>query len=194
MTNSLASLNRIIIISMAIFFIAIIITSMAQRFIKPGLTVQNTEFIEQSNAQPDQMAAVGMLMEDVSKNPEDQKKILQLVEALLSLGQWQTAENFAQKALALDSPGKQNPKALYLLALAHHNKGEHEQAADLLERLLEQKEDPSARYSLGILYIYYLKKPDEGIKHLKKGVENIAEPGSLKTAMQEEIAKNEQKK
>lgn len=129
-------------------------------------------------------------MQEVAANPKDREKTISLVEALMAAGQWQGAENFAQKALALDDSSSDG-RPMYLLAIIHHNKGEHAQAAELLEKTLEKGENPSARYSLGILYLHFLKRPEQGIAELRKGLAIPNLPESLRAAMQEELDKVE---
>lgn len=169
-------------------FLAILGASLYQRFQNPDLTVTApAQFSGQS--MPEASDGIGALMRQAAQEPHNQALLLKIVENLLAIGEWAGAENFAQKALALDDPQKPNPRGLYLLALTHHNKGEHEQAAELLEKLLQNHDDPSARYSLAILNIHYLHKPEAGAEQLEKGLALPNLPVALKTAMQEELDK-----
>ena len=48
---------------------------------------------------------------------------------------------------------------------------------------------PSVRYSLGILYAYYLEQPDKGLEQLQKALDNPNTPADLKKAVAEEVTK-----
>lgn len=186
----------VLMVTLGVAFATMLVASIFQRFAHPDLTItrftnmERSEQKEQATAQEtESMGAIGKLMREVAQNPQNGEALLQLVESLMAIGQWQSAENFAQKALAPGSPVAQNPKAMYLLALVHHNKGEHEQAAELLEKLLAKNDNPSARYSLGILYIHYLHNPQKGAEQLRKGLESTDASPSLKNAMADELVK-----
>lgn len=186
--------RKTVILLLGAALMAILLASLLQRFAHPDLTI-NGVVMERAPDKGEltndtrQMDAIGELMRAVAQNPKDGSTLLRLVEALMAVGQWQSAENFAHKALELDSAENQNPRALYLLALIHHNMGRQEQAAELLEKLLEKSENPSARYSLGILYLHYLNNPAKGIEQLQKGLAVPDAPQSLKTAIAEELRK-----
>lgn len=180
--------SRIALIFIGCSLIAILLASLFQRFSHPSLTV-NKFSAAQSAPAPTGMEEIGQLMQVVAKNPGDSISTLRLVEALMAAGQWQGAENFAQKALAMDLPAGQAQRAMYLLAVIHHNQGNHSQAAELLEKLLEKAELPSARYSLGILYLHFLNKPEAGREQLRKGLQIKGISPGLEAAMREELEK-----
>lgn len=184
--------SRFLIIVMALCFLVMLCSSLYQRFKNPDLTVgsiPNFANSPQADTEGSSMGAIGSLMKQVAQNPSDQDALLKLVETLMSQGQWETAENFAQKAISLSEKGQPNPRALYLLAIIHHNMGRHEQAAELLEKFLEKDENPSARYSLGILYTHYLNRQAEGMEQFRKGIANDMASPSLKASMREELEK-----
>lgn len=189
-------MSRFFIILLGLCFLAMLATSLWQRFAHPSLTINLLAGAQQQQRAPEtpvagNMEIIGRLMQEVAANPKDRDKTINLVEALMAAGQWQVAENFAQKALALDDPSSSDGRPMYLLAIIHHNKGEHAQAAELLEKTLEKGENPSARYSLGILYLHFLKRPEQGIAELRKGLAIPNLPESLRAAMQEELDKAE---
>ena len=183
--------GRFFIILMAGCLLTMLGSSLVQRFLHPSLTIHILDrqpgHVQQENAVPQNMELIGKLMQEVAANPQDGNKTISLVEALMQAGQWQVAENFAQKALGL--AGSNDSRPLYLLAIIHHNKGEHAQAAELLEKTLEKGENASARYSLGILYLHFLNKPEQGIAELRKGLAISGLPESLRNAIQEELDK-----
>lgn len=183
--------GRFLIIVMGAALCLMLAVSLYKRFTQPGLTVNrfDAQAEQQQPARMDDMEIVGKLMQQVAKNPGDKEAVLSLVESLMAMGQWQSAENFAHKALSLESADNPDPRPLYLLALIHHNQGQHAQAAELLEKLLEKSETAPARYSLGILYLHYLNNPKAGIGHLRKGLADEKASAGLKTAMREELEK-----
>lgn len=188
MTSKLDHRQLIVVIFVALCLLAMLGASLWHRFSNPGLTVSRFAQGKSEEAAPADrnMVAIGQLMEVVARNPHDIQALLRLTESLMAAGQWEGAENFAQKALA--EPGE-NPKAMYLLAVIHHNQGRHKDAAELLEKLLEKEDNPSARYSLGILYIHFLNMPEAGRKQLTLGLSSDGASPSLVQAMQEELGK-----
>lgn len=188
MIHKLDPRHLVVILFLALCLIAMLGASLWHRVTNPSLTVSHFATHGQPDATPadGNMAAIGQLMEKVSRNPHDIQALLRLTESLMAAGQWQGAENFAQKALA--EPGE-NSKAMYLLAVIHHNQGKNKEAAELLEKLLEKEDNPSARYSLGILYIHFLNLPELGRDQLLKGLSSDSASPSLVQAMQEELGK-----
>lgn len=185
--------GRAIVLAMAFLLAVMLCASLWQRFTKPGLVIHRfgTTGAETAMRPDAEMDALGNLMRAVAKNPQDLEAAIKLVEKLMAMGQWDVAENFARKALAITPANPRETRHLYLLALIHHNRKEDEQAAELLEKVLEKDENPSARYSLGILYIHYLGKPEKGIAELRAGIESGRASASLKAAMIEELEKTE---
>lgn len=178
----------LVIVFLAICLIAMLGASLWHRITDPALTISH--FRQADQKMPEgangNMVAIGQLMETVSRNPHDIQALLRLTESLMAAGQWQGAQNFAQKALA--EPGE-NSRAMYLLAVIHHNQGRHKEAAELLEKLLEKEDNPSARYSLAILYIHFLNMPEEGRNQLLKGLASEGTSPNLIQVMQEEVGK-----
>lgn len=183
--------GRTLALAMTLCFVLMLGASLYKRFTQPELVLNRFASVQAAEAAPDmgEMDAIGRLMQEVAAHPKDKEAVLRLVESLMSMGQWESAENFAQKALALEGPDSADPRPLYLLALIHHNQGRHAQAAELLENLLEKSETAPARYSLGILYLHYLNKPQRGIEHLQKGLAAKNLSKSLEAAMREELGK-----
>jgi len=130
-------------------------------------------------------AAIGDLMRQVAENPRDSKAMIHLVEHLVTVQNWEAAETFAQRAITLDV---NNPRPLYLLGVVQHNQGRHKEAAATLEKVLTLKDDAAVRYSLGVLYLYYLDEPERGIAQLSAGLHS-PEAGDLKAAIRAELEK-----
>lgn len=189
MTQAINGRGRFFAIAMAIFLTAMLCASLWQRFTKPGLVIHRFAQQRAESAPAGDMDIVGSLMRTVAKNPQNLQATLKLVETLMAMGQWDVAENFARKALALGADNPLETRPLYLLALIHHNRKEHAQAAELLEKVLEKDENPSARYSLGILYIHYLDNPEKGARELRAGIASGKASPALKAAMEDELAK-----
>lgn len=175
---------------MALIFASFLFSSLWQRFMHPDLVIHRmADHNHPENSMPDNMEFIGRLMQMVSKNPQDLEATLKLSESLMAMGQWQSAENFAQKAMSLASGNPDETRPLYLLSLIHHNAGKNEQAAELLEKILEKEDNPAARYNLGILYIHYLKQPQKGQEQFRKALAHKGLAASLKAAITEELDK-----
>lgn len=176
---------------MGVAFACMLAVSVWHRFTRPALVVNVAGGSRAAGmaATPAEMDAVGPLMREVAKNPRDSRALARLIESLMALGQWQSAENFAEKAVALEGGDNEDYRASYLLAIIHHNQGRHEQAAEILEKILAKKENPSARYSLGILYNHFLGQPLKGREQLNRGLESGLGSESLRRAMRDELAK-----
>lgn len=180
--------NLFVIVFLGLGLATILLVSLWWRFSNPSLTIHR--FADSGVTMPpvmdSKMDGIGRLMAQAAQNPHDVPILLKLAESLMAIGQWESAENFVQKALT--EPGE-NSRATYLLAVIHHNRGHHAEAAELLEKLLARQENPSARYSLGILYIHYLNQPEKGRVQLERGLAAEGVPESLVQAMQEELGK-----
>lgn len=55
-----------------------------------------------------------------------------------------------------------------MLGIIQHSQNRNAEAAASLEKVVAAREDPSVRYSLGILYAYYLEQPDKGLEQLQR--------------------------
>jgi tetratricopeptide (TPR) repeat protein len=117
------------------------------------------------------MQEIGELMQKLRQDPGDVATLIQLAERFVQEKNWPPAENFARKAVVA-APG--NPQPLYLLGVILHNQGNHAEAAACLERVVSLRDEPSVRYSLGVLYARYLQDPARGGQHLRAA---LAQPG-----------------
>lgn len=131
------------------------------------------------------------LMKKLQENPSDHEALIGLAEHFTHLQEWSKAETFALRALiALPA----DTQTLYLLGIIQHNQKRHDEAAATLEKVAAAKDDPSVRYSLGMLYAYYLNQPDKGLAQLRHALAMPAVTPELKTALTEEIQKIEEHK
>ncbi|MBQ9407455.1 MAG: hypothetical protein IJU37_12055 [Desulfovibrio sp.] len=141
-----------------------------------------------SAAKPDKL---GALMRQVAMEPQNMDVLLELVEQLASVQSWEAAETFAQRAVAQDAG---NVKAQYLLGVILHNQGRHREAADALERVLTLRDEASARYSLGVLFTYFLNDAPRGRMHWEAGLQDNDASEELKQAIRAELDKLAAKK
>ena len=132
---------------------------------------------------------IAALMQQLQANPNHAQTLLSLAEHFLRLNDWTSAERFARRALSAIPDDIQSH---YLLSRALHGMGRNEEAAASLERALQLKEAPALRYSLGILYAYYLNNKQKALSHVRQGLASPALSARLKADLQEELAKLEQ--
>lgn len=179
--------HRLLMLALLACLLVMLGTTVWQRIRQPELVQQVAH--TPARASQEEVSAVGRLMEQVSRNPSDMDSLLSLVNALVKMENWDAAENFARRATELD--GK-DPRPLHLLGVIQHNTGRHADAARTLEAVIALRDEASVRYSLGILYIYYLNDKERGLAQLRAG---LALPGisdSLKKHIQSELNKAEQ--
>lgn len=176
---------RVLILLLALGLVAMLAVSLIDRFKNPHLTVQLSHAPAGmgSAAQPDR---IGTLMQQAAQNPDNVGVLVQLIESLMAQHNWDAAGTFARRAVTLDVT---NPRPLYLLGLVEHNQGRHKEAAEILEKVLLLKDDASVRYSLGVLYIYYLKDVPRGVEHLSAGLHDPHAGEDLKRGLREELEK-----
>ena len=180
--------SRALILLLALGLVAMLATSLKERFESPGLTEQRRPGpAAQAGRQEDDAQQIGKLMRQIAENPNDSTAMIHLVEHLIGAQNWDAAETFAQRAITLDAG---NSKPLYLLGVIMHNQGRNKEAAEALEKVLAIKDEASVRYSLGVLYIYFLEDPKRGVEHLRAGLKDTTASEELKVAMQQEIEKN----
>ena len=186
-TNKCGLSARILIILLAAAFCLMLFTSLKARFQNPHLTVaaRPQQGMPAGEAGEDAQT-VGKLMRQVAENPQDLGALIHLIEHLVTAQNWDAAETFAQRAVTMDVG---NSKPLYLLGVIQHNQGRHKEAAEALERVVKIKDEASVRYSLGVLYIYFLEDPKRGVEHLRAGLKDTTASEELKVAMQQEIEK-----
>lgn len=177
---------RIIIVVLGLGLAVMLAASLKERFENPHLSVAVEPRPVMSDAAGADAQSIGALMRKVAANPQDVDALVHLVEHLVAAQNWQAAETFAQRAVALDSA---NPAPLYLLGVILHNQERHKEAAETLESVLKLKDEASVRYSLGVLYAYFLQEPAKGREHLAAGLADPAGSEELKASIRQELEK-----
>lgn len=160
--------------------------ALKERFTHPQLIMATPEVMLQSGANAPEDDKIGALMRRVGERPDDMDALVALIERLAETQNWEAAETFAQRAVALDV---RNPRPLFLLGVAMHNLGRHQDAATVLERVVSLRDDAAVRYSLGVLYHYFLGKPDRALEHLRAGLRDAAAAPELAQAIRTELEK-----
>ncbi|MBQ7738773.1 MAG: hypothetical protein IJT59_03860 [Desulfovibrionaceae bacterium] len=165
------------------------------RLTSPSLTIKlnahEMHFAANQETIPQDMDEISALMQSVAKNPNDVKLVLKLAETLMQAEQWEPALNFAKRAQNID------PKAfepVYLQGIILHRQGRYSEAATTLEGALNIRDDAACRYSLGILYSYFLNAPDIGERHLKAALLIPSITPNLKATIENELNRQKQKK
>ncbi len=177
---------RLLLIFLGLCFAAMLIVSVTQRFLNPQLVVPSQTRAEAAPDANSMNGQIGELMQKIGENPNDVETMLHLVQHLVATRNWQAAETFAQRAVALDVL---NHKALYLLGFIKHNLDQNKDAALLLEKAVAIKDDAQVRYSLGMLYIYFLNDPERGYAHLEAALKAPALDDEVKARIGEELGK-----
>lgn len=199
MTDQTFGKNRRSILLLITAGLAIMLASTLSYFsANPGLvshTTTGTQAAAPSSGQQMPSAAgmdeatqqgVMTLMQKLQKNPTDLEALVGLTEHFMHTQDWQRAETFALRAVVA-APNETQP--LYMLGIIQHSQNRNTEAAASLEKVVAAKEDPSVRYSLGILYAYYLDQPDKGLEQLQKALNTPNIPEDLKKAVTEEVTK-----
>lgn len=176
---------RALILLLALGLTAMLAVSLIHRFTNPHLTVQRPA-APTGTGSAAQQDRIGTLMQQAARDPDNVQTLIRLIEALIARQNWEAAATFARRAVTLDV---NNPRPLYLLGLAEHNQGRHREAAELLEKVLLLKDEASVRYSLGVLYIYYLNNVPRGVEHLSAGLHDPDAGEDLKRGLREELEK-----
>lgn len=189
-TFQVAGGRRWVLLFMAAGLAVMMGASFVQRFANPHLVVEAAAPRGVSTGGGPGVGGMdgelGALMRQVGENPNDLQPLVHLTEHLVTDQQWDAAETFARRAMVV---APSDTKPLYLLGVILHNKGQHQEAADALENVLRLKDEASVRYSLGVLYIYYLSNVPKGVAHLSAGLHDPAATAALKASIREELEK-----
>lgn len=186
-THATPLLQRLVMLGLLAGLLVMLGTAVWQRIQDPELVQQVAH--DPAQHSQEEMSAVGRLMEHVSQNPTDMDGLLSLVNALVKMENWEAAENFARRAIELDA---KDPRPLHLLGIIQHSTNRHADAARSLEAVIALKDDPSVRYSLGVLYIYYLNDKERGLAQLRAGLSLPGISDGLRKHLESELKKGEQ--
>ena len=145
---------------------------------------QHSEAAQQGMGNMPGMGEIGSLMEQAAKDPNNPALLTRMAESLMHSQNWDAAATFAQRAIAV-SPT--DPHPLYLLGIIRHSQGRHQEAAAILEQVLQLKADPSVRYSLGVLYLHYLRDSKRGLAYLSEALHDPATSKELAQAIRKEL-------
>jgi len=127
-------------------------------------------------------------MQMTMQRPNDISLKNKLTEALMNANQWEAAENFAHKSLEQDP---NNFTSNFLLGIILHQKKQFDQAAAVLEKALTIQEDAQARYSLAVLYLYFLHNKEKGLFHLNEGLKKNTMSVQMSELFKKELEKNQ---
>ena len=195
-------LQRLCILLLAIALVAMLGTALVKRMQNPSLTEQRSPAAMpatsggangpsgmpgMSGGMGDGNDQVGKLMQQVGKNPQDFNALMQLAETLMHQENWQAAETFAQRASVLDL---NNPQPLFMLGVILHNLGRSAEAAQALEKVIALQDTARVRYSLGVLYLYFLDQKDKGLACMEAGLKDPKIEDEIKAAIDEELQKH----
>ena len=189
---SLSRPARLVVIVLAVALCAMLGAALVQRVLNPDMTMQlrpgEQRFPVSQTDTPthDKPNDVGDLMKAIAENPNDRESLLKLTELFMTAQNWDAAESFAKRAAVLDAQDARPP---FLLGVILHNQGKHEEAAQSLGKTIALHDTAPARYSLGVLCIYYLGRRDEGLDHLRKALTDAAIDPDLKKSIEEELNK-----
>ena len=133
-----------------------------------------------------QRAFEDALMQKVAAEPTNKDALMHLAEHLMATQEWDAAATFAQRAVALDV---NDPQPLYMLGVILHNQGKPQEAAATLEKVVALRDDATVRYSLGVLYSYFLQQKDKGRAHWEAGLKDPKISPEMRQAIEEELKK-----
>ncbi|MBO4335950.1 MAG: tetratricopeptide repeat protein [Desulfovibrio sp.] len=193
MTEQQTSLKqRLLILFLAVLLMLMLFVMLKERLLHPSLTVKNApqemHFQASSETITRDMDEVGALMQMVKANPQDSALILKLCDALMRAERWDAAESFARRVTDHDA---NNFQAHFLLGVILHQRQNYQQAQEMLSKALAIHDDPAARYSLGILCLYYLQQQEQGLMHLKAALKLPDLTPDLQANIEEELRKHQ---
>jgi tetratricopeptide (TPR) repeat protein len=178
--------RRAFLCCIALGFAGMALVSVLQRLERPELIVpaggRDMPAAGRDEAPADE---IGGLMRKAAQDPGDADSMIRLAEHFMAEQNWEAAETFLRRAVTA-VPAE--PRPLYLLGITLHNGGKHAEAADCLERVVSLRDEPSVRYSLGVLYRHYLRDAARGAAHLRVALEQPGAGEELGKLIRDELA------
>ena len=129
----------------------IVLTSLVKAIAEPSLVVSSFGRAQVPAPEPE-MSAIGRLMNEAGQHPDDQAVLLKVAEGLLGQARLGLPANLLLARAGLND---ENARALHLIGVINHQQGEHQKAAEFLEKSVAREENPGARYSLGVFYTHF---------------------------------------
>ena len=170
--NRLSFTARAIILLLGLSLLVMLGVTIKERVSNPHLVTERPT------------APQGSLMQKVAAEPTNKDALMHLAEHLMATQEWDAAATFAQRAVALDV---NDPQPLYMLGVILHNQGKPQEAAATLEKVVVLRDDATVRYSLGVLYSYFLQQKDKG--RWEAGLKDPKISPEMRQAIEEELKK-----
>lgn len=184
MTDSRLSFTaRAIILLLGLSLLVMLGVTIKERVSNPHLVTERPTAPQGMGQEQNLLAS---LMQKVAAEPTNKDALMHLAEHLMATQEWDAAATFAQRAVALDV---NDPQPLYMLGVILHNQGKPQEAAATLEKVVALRDDATVRYSLGVLYSYFLQQKDKGRAHWEAGLEDPKISPEMRQAIEEELKK-----
>ncbi|MGE4440296.1 MAG: tetratricopeptide repeat protein [Desulfomicrobium sp.] len=134
------------------------------------------------------MAGVSVMMKKLQENPEDVDAMRSLGMSFMDMQAWDKALSFWEMILERNENDVMalNQKGFCLFELERYP-----EAAELFERMLAiEPHNYHAHYNLGVIYKYYLSKPENAATHFQAVIDAAPDdPGLMSNARRELEAK-----
>lgn len=175
-------MRKVTIALVGLGVLAIFLTSFAM-----GVAVPTPKGNAAANAEDtEMMSSVSPLMAKLKDNPNDKDALLQLAHLFNRTEDWQKAEPFWSKLVALD-PANIGVRYHHGFALAQLNRFP-EAVAEYEAILKAAPEEFTAHYYLGMINKHGLKKPGVAKKHFEKALALKPEDKELLAELEKELA------
>lgn len=184
MTDSRLSFTaRAVILLLGLSLLVMLGVTIKERVSNPHLVTERPTAPQGMGQEQNLLAG---LMQKVAAEPTNKDALMHLAEHLMATQEWDAAATFAQRAAALDV---NDPQPLYMLGVILHNQGKPQEAAATLEKVVVLRDDATVRYSLGVLYSYFLQQKDKGRAHWEAGLKDPKISPEMRQAIEEELKK-----
>ncbi|MFW5733560.1 MAG: tetratricopeptide repeat protein [Oceanidesulfovibrio sp.] len=131
------------------------------------------------------MDEIRTLMQRMRDNPNDPEVLVALSKRFMSMQDMASAGNFLQRALVADPA---NVEAMGLLGMVRFETGQHEEAAELLRRLVKLDSDNATHfYNLGMVEKHFLDQPESAKEHLETALSLVDEHSDMGHRIQNEL-------